>query len=238
VLTVSAALDRERRPEYELKIRASDSGKEKRLSSLAVVRVDVDDVNDNAPKFALVEVNVKVREDVPRGTVVAVLAAVDPDLGQGGEVRYALASTSSPGVFIVDKLTGTVRTAAPLDFEQRQLHEVVLRARDRGTPSLTADATLKIEVVDVNENRYAPHFSDFVFSARVRENLPAGTHVTRVAAIDKDPPGDDSSISYSIRGGDGLGLFAIDNHGKCIIYFTKKIHFLHRDVIHCRHPFS
>jgi len=126
---------------------------------------------------------------------------------------------SGSSSFSVDKLTGTVRTALPLDFEERQLHTVVIKARDRGTPALSSETTLEVEVVDVNENRYAPLFGDFVFSAVVPENKPPGTHVTRVKAEDKDPPGDDSRISYSIRGGDGVGLFAIDNQGRTLILF-------------------
>lgn len=73
---------------------------------------------------------------------------------------------------------------------------------------------LLVEVVDVNENIHAPHFDDFVILATVRENRPPGTHVTTVRATDEDlPTTDDGRLSYSIRGGDGIGLFNIDNQG-------------------------
>jgi protocadherin Fat 1/2/3 len=71
-----------------------------------------------------------------------------------------------------------------------------------------------VEIVDVNENRHAPRFEDFVATATVPENQPVGTVVTRVTAKDADPPGDDSRLAYSIRGGDGLGYFSIDDQGK------------------------
>jgi protocadherin Fat 1/2/3 len=35
-----------------------------------------------------------------------------------------------------------------------------------------------------------------------------------VNATDADPPGGDSNIEYSIRGGDGIGIFSIDNEGE------------------------
>lgn len=131
------------------------------------------------------------------------------------QVRYSLAPGGDAAAFSIDRVSGTVRTTQPLDFEERQVHSLVVRARDRGTPALSSETALVVEVVDVNENRFAPRFDDFVVSAAVSENRPPGTHVTRVKATDADPPGDDSRVSYSIRGGDGVGLFSIDSEGKC-----------------------
>jgi protocadherin Fat 1/2/3 len=220
VLTVASGLDRERQEVYELKIRATDGGGKHSdkppLYSDALVRVTIDDENDNAPSFALPTYTVKIREDIPVGSVVAIVSASDPDVGQGGEVRYTLegGGDGGEGIFSVDHLSGTIRTVVALDFEERQVHSLTVRARDRGSPSLSSETNVIIEVVDVNENLHAPLFDDFVVSASVRENQPVGTLVTTVRATDADPPGDDSRVAYSIRGGDGIGLFSIDNEGK------------------------
>lgn len=221
VLTVASGLDRERQEVYELKIRATDGGGGKYsdvppLYSEALVRVTIDDENDNAPAFALPSHTVKVREDIPVGSVVAIVSATDPDVGQGGEIRYLLVGggDGGDGIFSVDRLSGAIRTAEPLDFEERQVHSLTVRAHDRGSPSLSTETNVIVEVVDVNENLHAPVFGDFVVSATVLENQPVGTLVTTVHATDADPRGDDSRVSYSIRGGDGIGLFSIDNEGK------------------------
>ncbi|XP_014210543.1 fat-like cadherin-related tumor suppressor homolog [Copidosoma floridanum] len=211
-------LDRERRASYELRVRASDragaSGEEARLHAEALVRVGVDDVNDNAPSFALPSYTVRVREDVPLWSVVAFVEALDPDEGPAGEVEYRFAEEAE-GFFSLDGLSGTVRTARPLDFEERQVHTLTLVASDRGEPrALSSEAVLIVEVVDVNENLHAPQFEDFVVSASVPENRPPGTFVTQVRARDADPPGPDSRVEYSIRAGDGVGLFGIDDEGK------------------------
>ncbi|XP_023726485.2 fat-like cadherin-related tumor suppressor homolog, partial [Cryptotermes secundus] len=217
VLTVTSGLDRERQEVYELKIRATDGGAKygdkPALYSDALVRVTIDDENDNAPSFALPSYTVKVREDIPVGSVVAIASATDPDVGQGGEVRYSLVGgiDGGEGIFIVDRLSGTIRTMEALDFEERQVHSLTVRARDRGSPSLFSETNIIVEVVDVNENLHPPLFDDFVVSATVHENQPVGTVVTTVRATDADPRGDDSRVSYSIRGGDGIGLFSIDN---------------------------
>lgn len=74
-------------------------------------------------------------------------------------------------------------------------------------------ASVIVEVIDVNENRFAPQFEDFVLTGSLRENQSPGAHVMKVIAKDFDTTGPDSRVSYSIIRGDGLGLFAIDNEG-------------------------
>ena len=229
VLTVASGLDRERQEVYELKIRATDGGGKHSdkppLYSDALVRVTIDDENDNAPSFALPSYTVKIREDIPVGSVVAIVSASDPDVGQGGEVRYTLEGGGDGGevIFSVDQLSGTIRTVVALNFEERQVHSLTVRARDRGSPSLFSDTNVIVEVVDVNENLHAPLFDDFVVSASIRENQPVGALVTTVRATDADPPGDDSRVAYSIRGGDGIGLFSIDNEGKIHHFSIQRI---------------
>lgn len=94
------------------------------------------------------------------------------------------------------------------------MHVLTVRATDRGSPPLWSEATLTVNLNDVNENAHAPAFADLVQTATVRENAPAGTYVTSVKASDADAPGDDSRVSYSIRGGNGQGYFSVDEKGK------------------------
>ncbi|XP_052738209.1 fat-like cadherin-related tumor suppressor homolog isoform X2 [Bicyclus anynana] len=216
-VAVCAPLDRERRALYELTVRATDGGGR---SAEALLRVAVDDVNDNAPRFALAAYSARVREDVPVGTVVAVLEAFDPDLGAGGAVSYSLpdapdapdAADASP--FSVDATSGTLRTARRLDFEERQVYGVTVRATDGGRPALWAEATLVVEVADVDENLHAPEFAERpALAARVREDAPPGTLVLTAAAADADPPGRDSRLAYYLLAGSGLAHFSVDDAG-------------------------
>ncbi|KAM7374399.1 hypothetical protein PAMP_007056 [Pampus punctatissimus] len=75
--------------------------------------------------------------------------------------------------------------------------------------SLFNDFNRTFEVVDVNENLYAPYFSDFTVRGSVKENSRAGTSVLTVSAKDDDK-GRDGVLRYSVRGGSGLGTFTID----------------------------
>jgi protocadherin Fat 1/2/3 len=222
ILSISAPLDREKQDLYELRIKATDGGEKAlsdaefhSLSSEAVLQLKIDDFNDFKPQFDLPSYVQRVREDVPIGTVVVTVTANDLDIGNNGEISYTFADggNDGEGYFKIDKQTGTIRTAKQLDFEERQIHSLIINAIDKGIPTLSSSATLIVEVIDVNENRFAPQFDDFVMMGSVKENQSPGAQVMKVVAKDFDVPGPDSRVSYTTNGGDGLGLFAIDNEG-------------------------
>lgn len=217
ILSVIRPLDRESNSIYELKIRAtdraSDPGDPDSQSSYAIARIIVEDVNDKVPIFPSQTYLVKIREDLPLGTVVVTIDAWDPDLDQGGTVLYRISQPSEDLPFSLDEETGTIRTTALLDYEQRQVYSLIIRGQDLGTPSLFAEVNVTIEITDVNENVHPPRFEEFAYSVSVRENEPVDTWVATVRAVDSDPAGDNSRLSYLILGGSGLGLFTIDDQG-------------------------
>ncbi|XP_053315030.1 protocadherin Fat 1 [Spea bombifrons] len=210
VVKAVAPLDRETQPMHLLKIEARDQAdSEPQMYSTIVLKILVEDANDNHPVFIPSNYHVKVREDLPVGTVVTWLEAYDPDVGLSGQVRYSLLENTD-GKFEVDKLSGAVRIVHELDFEEKQIYNLTARAKDRGKPtSLSSTCYIEIEVIDVNENLYTPRFSNFVQKALVREDAPIGTPVLTVSAHDEDT-GRDGEIRYSIRDGSGLGVFTIN----------------------------
>ncbi|XP_077575888.1 protocadherin Fat 1a [Stigmatopora nigra] len=210
VLTVMAALDRERRPVYDLKIAARDlAEREPQRVSVAPLRIVLDDVNDNPPKFVPPNYRVKVREDLPVGAVVTWLEAHDPDAGPSGQVRYGL-TDDGDGTFECDRASGAVRLARALDYESRQVYNLTAKAKDKGKPaSLSSTCFVEVEVADVDENLHRPFFRSFAEKALVKEDAGVGTLVATMAAQDDDK-GRDGEIRYSIRGGSGLGVFSIE----------------------------
>ncbi|XP_066489067.1 protocadherin Fat 1 isoform X4 [Tiliqua scincoides] len=210
VVKVVGPLDREIQPVHFLKIEARDQAEEEaQLSSTVLLKITLEDVNDNPPKFIPSNYHVKIREDLPEGTIIMWLEAYDPDLGQSSQVRYSLLDGGN-GSFDVDKLSGAIRIIQRLDFERKQVYNLTVRAKDKGKPiSLSSTCYVEIEVVDVNENLHAPHFSNFVDKGFVSEDVPIGTSVMTVSAFDEDA-GRDGEIRYSIRDGSGVGIFRID----------------------------
>lgn len=68
-ITVKSKLDRETYAEFSLTVQAKDSGVPS-LSASAVVKVIIDDVNDNAPKFSKQMFYGSIREDASPGSMV------------------------------------------------------------------------------------------------------------------------------------------------------------------------
>uniref|UniRef100_A0A673JPD3 Protocadherin Fat 1-like n=1 Tax=Sinocyclocheilus rhinocerous TaxID=307959 RepID=A0A673JPD3_9TELE len=217
IVTVMGPLDREANPSFVLKVAAFDAAvDEPKMVSTVLLHIHLEDVNDNAPTFIPEHYNIRVREDIPVGTLVLWLQTHDPDLGLSGQVRYSLIEVED-GSFQVDKMTGAMYVSQTLDFETRQVYNLTAKAKDRGKPNpLSSSCFIHVEIVDVNENLYRPSFPFFVAWGAVSEDAPAGTSVMKVTAHDKDS-GRDGEVRYSIRGGSGLGLFTIDeNSGKFI----------------------
>uniref|UniRef100_A0A3Q3D844 FAT atypical cadherin 1a n=1 Tax=Hippocampus comes TaxID=109280 RepID=A0A3Q3D844_HIPCM len=210
VVTVAKPLDRELRPVYDLKIAARDlAEKEPQLVSAVPLKITLEDVNDNPPKFVPPNYRIKVREDLPVGTVVMWLEAHDPDVGPSSQIRYGLMDNGD-GNFEVDKLSGAVRIVQNLDYETKQVYNLTAKAKDKGKPvSLSSTCFVEVDVVDVNENLYRPVFRSFVEKGFIKEDAVVGSSVMTVRAEDEDK-GRDGEIRYSIRDGSGLGIFTID----------------------------
>ncbi|XP_061684883.1 protocadherin Fat 1a isoform X2 [Syngnathoides biaculeatus] len=210
VVTVTKPMDRELHPVYTLKIAARDQAEnEPQLVSTVQLKITLEDVNDNPPKFIPPNYHVKVREDLPVGTVVMWLEAHDPDVGSSSQIRYSLMDNGD-GNFEVDKLSGAVRIVQNLDYETRQVYNLTAKAKDKGKPiSLSSTCFVEVHVVDVNENLYRPFFRSFVEKGFIKEDAVVGTSVMTVTAEDEDK-GRDGEIQYSIRDGSGLGIFTID----------------------------
>jgi len=222
---VSAALDRETTAVHEVVVVAVDRSRESPMSGTSTLVVRVDDVNDNAPVFVPPEYRVRLLEDLPVGTVVGTVFAVDPDAGNNGVVRYAVVD-GHDGYFSVDRLTGVVRLTRRVSFNAREMFNLTVRAKDRaGSDSLMSFSNMIVDVVPVNHNQHPPRFRDFVFHGRVRENQPAGTSVMQLIATDNDADSPiaspaDYRVVYSIRNGTGLGRFSIDSKG--MLCFTSR----------------
>ncbi|KAH8411154.1 hypothetical protein KR222_008786, partial [Zaprionus bogoriensis] len=212
-ISLNKPLDREEQDKHELHIFAKDGGVPV-LSAESILYILVDDVNDNAPIFGVKEYIFKVREDVPRGTVVAVIEAVDIDIGLNSEILYSLKEDiQGESLFSIDKNSGAIRTEAYLNYENIQVHNLLLSAIDCGNPSLTTDIPIVVEIIDVNENRFSPEFEDFIFEGNVKENMPKGTLVMNITARDLDGTDLNAKISYFIISGDGLGIFSVNDQG-------------------------
>ncbi|KYO40015.1 hypothetical protein Y1Q_0014248 [Alligator mississippiensis] len=181
-LVLVEPLDFEATPLYNLTVAASDRGLPQRSTAVPVL-VTVLDVNDNPPVFARAEYRAAVSESAPPGTELLRVVAQDADSGPHGRVRYSISSGDQRGLFQLHESTGALRLVQPLDCETQALHALVVQASD-GPGGHFALVPVAIEVKDVNDNK--PYFPVETVSAGLRENLPPGTLVTTLRAVDAD----------------------------------------------------
>ncbi|XP_070818647.1 protocadherin Fat 2 [Chaetodon trifascialis] len=185
-LTLERELDFERRPIYNLTVRAVDHGLPRSLSSSCFVEIQVLDVNENLhrPVFSEFVYEAGVMEDAPVGTSVVTLTASDKDLGRDGVVRYHIHEGSGLGVFTIDEETGVIRTTETLDREMRPHYWLSVYVTDLGTEPLISWTHVFLDVLDVNDN--APELSQPVYFASVQENMDKVKSVVQVSATDMD----------------------------------------------------
>lgn len=82
--------DRETVDRYEIVVQARDGGNPMPRVAQSVVLVEVDDVNDNAPKFTEESYFFVVKKSVDVGATVGKVEAHDSDIGNNGEIKYVI----------------------------------------------------------------------------------------------------------------------------------------------------
>ncbi|XP_065499891.1 protocadherin gamma-B2-like [Caloenas nicobarica] len=204
-LVLERALDREKKSSFQLVLTAMDGGDPVK-SGTVQIRITVTDANDNAPVFSKSVYEARVRENVPAGSLVLRVRATDADAGSNGWVSYFFGNVPD-GVrelFSVDSDTGEVRTAGPLDFEEKSKYSFGLEARDGG--GLTGHCEVQINITDENDS--APEITMLSVSSPVPEDAPAGTVVALVKVRDRDS-GENGEVSCELSGGAPLSLVAL-----------------------------
>nr|XP_040129288.1 protocadherin beta-5-like [Ictidomys tridecemlineatus] len=192
-LVLGKALDREEESELRLTLTALDGGAPPR-SGTVIVRIEVVDINDNAPEFLQSLYEVQVPENSPINSLVLVVSARDLDAGTYGRVFYSLFEgdeVSQP--FVIHEKTGEIRLQRVLDFEATQYYIVEIVATDGG--GFLGKCTVAIEVVDVNDN--APELTMSTLSSSIPENSPET--VVAIFSVSDPDSGDNGRMVCSER---------------------------------------
>lgn len=180
-IILSGDVDFEKATNFEIHIKAVDSGG---LSDSTKVIVDVLDVNDNKPIINTVSKSDSILEDSPPDTVIAMLSVNDPDSENNGKVEcvindhmpFQIKSSSNGFYSIVSDVT--------LDREVASQYNITVTCSDEGVPSLSSSVTLTLHISDVNDN--APVFDRSSYEAYIVENNSPGLSIFTVKATDAD----------------------------------------------------
>ncbi|XP_041274019.1 protocadherin gamma-A7-like [Onychostruthus taczanowskii] len=218
-------LDREQVSEYNVTVRAADGGSPA-LQSSAVLALRVLDVNDNAPVFAEERYSARLAENNAAGALVLTVRATDADWGQNARVRYRLAEGRVRGAPLssyvsVQAETGALYALRSFDYEQLRELQLWVRAEDGGAPALSSNVSVRLLIVDENDNApqvlYPPPgaaagsgaaWSGVELAPRRSE---AGALVAKVVAVDADA-GQNAWLSYELAKATEPGLFRVGLH--------------------------
>ncbi|XP_069055570.1 protocadherin gamma-A11-like [Pleurodeles waltl] len=222
-IAVNGELDFEEYEFYEFEVQASDAGS---LSSRCKVMIEILNVNDNNPEILVTSLTKQISENSPPGTVIALLEVYDRDSGEHGKVTCFLPPHLP---FELKKSIGiyySLVTDGFLDREQVEQYNITITATDSGSPPLSKTKTIKLQVLDENDN--APVFQKASYSAYIVENILPGTFLFTARATDLDWE-NNAKVRYSITNGhDGelpLSSYVSINSESGVIYALRTFDF-------------
>ncbi|XP_061210081.1 protocadherin gamma-B5-like [Neopsephotus bourkii] len=224
-VVTESALDREQASEHRVTVVARDRGSPALSSSTALV-LDVSDVNDNAPVFEEAAYSAYVEENNAPGALVLHVRARDADAGSNGRVRYSMegGSAGTAPYVSVEAQSGAVYAQRSFDYEQCREFAVVVRAQDGGEPARSSTATVRVFVLDRNDNAPRVLWPAVVGSGTSQTAVPAaapfemvprsaeaGYLVAKVVAVDADA-GRNAWLSYELVQAPEPALFRVGLH--------------------------
>ncbi|XP_035506283.2 protocadherin-19 isoform X6 [Scophthalmus maximus] len=213
-ILVDGRLDREQKDTYNLTIQAEDSGTPPLRATKSLV-VKVTDENDNPPHFLKPHYQEMVMENNLPGSCLLAVSAEDPDLGMNGTVSYSIVPGEikhmDVNTYVSINPSGRIYSMRSFDHEYTRTFDFKVLARDNGNPSLSSNATVRIVVLDVNDNTPVmtnPPLVNGTAEVSIPRNAGVGYMVTQVKADDYDE-GENGRLTYTISEGD-RAFFEID----------------------------
>ncbi|XP_048884545.1 protocadherin alpha-C2-like isoform X12 [Brienomyrus brachyistius] len=180
---VKGIIDFEEIKTLEMHIQAHDKGYNP-LSGQCTVMVFVTDVNDNHPVIAITSLKTTVKENVPVGTIIALISISDRDSGVNGKVSIRINEQLPFALNKSSENDFTLVVSEFLDREKVSEYDITLIVTDRGTPPLSDNETITLEILDINDN--PPQFPKSFYTIPVMENNAPGSLLSSVAAVDPD----------------------------------------------------
>uniref|UniRef100_A0A182NLH5 Cadherin domain-containing protein n=1 Tax=Anopheles dirus TaxID=7168 RepID=A0A182NLH5_9DIPT len=203
-------LDYNERMIYQLLLDASDG----LYNASAGLEIHVRDVQ-NAPPVFQGSLAAVINEDSPIGTLVMTIQARDGDRGQPRKIVYELV-TNPMDYFLLDKHTGELRTAKPLDKEalpdDTGLIILTVKAREvvdgvPGNDNLTVATTqASITIRDVNDS--PPMFNKTEYFVALSENTAPGTPLPLEISV-RDPDVGENA-EFRLRLNDVSSVFDVE----------------------------
>ncbi|XP_051926295.1 protocadherin beta-16-like isoform X6 [Hippocampus zosterae] len=147
------SFDFEQIKSFDFNITARDSGSPP-LTSVATVRILIQDQNDNAPQvlYPVQTGGSLLAEMVPRsadvGYLVTKVVAVDVDSGQNAWLSYKMHKATDRALFEVGLHNGEIRTVRQVTDKDAVKQRLTVVVEDNGRPSRSATVIVNVAVAD------------------------------------------------------------------------------------------
>lgn len=169
------------------------------------VTLKINDINDNTPEFFPDRKVLNISESSPKGMTYPLKSAIDSDTGDNnGITSYVLSPFSTPNDNFElfdpkdsNELSLSLKLIKALDREIQDHFQLLILARDSGTPIRTGTLTVDINVLDENDNK--PEFDDPILNITVTEDIAIGKGIVTLRAFDKDA-GNNGKVVYMLAG--------------------------------------
>uniref|UniRef100_A0A671U6W1 Cadherin domain-containing protein n=1 Tax=Sparus aurata TaxID=8175 RepID=A0A671U6W1_SPAAU len=182
-ITVKGMLNYEDFKIYDMEVIATDKGANS-LSGQCTIKIIVEDMNDNHPEISIKSFQSPVNENIELDTVIAVVSVSDKDSGDNGVVDLHIPDNMPFKLRESSDNYYELVVSEPLDREKVPEYDVTFTVTDRGSPPLSDNETMTLELLDVNDN--VPQFSQSFYTIRVMENNAPGALLSSLAAFDPD----------------------------------------------------
>ncbi|XP_075697796.1 cadherin-23 isoform X1 [Rhinoderma darwinii] len=193
----------------------------RRLTSTTTVLVNVNDINDNWPKFPKpYEGPFDITEGQP-GPRVSTFKAEDKDAGLNGQVEYSIVGGDILGEFVISSVEGDLRVRKDYELDRENIasYNITIMAKDRGNPPFSATTVVEVRVLDINDND--PVLLNLPLNITISENTLVSTPITRIFASDADT-GRNAILTFNITAGNGENTFFI-NENSGIVYVNRPL---------------
>ncbi|XP_051790023.1 protocadherin alpha-7-like isoform X29 [Erpetoichthys calabaricus] len=219
-IVTTSRLDRESVSQYNITITAKDFGYPS-LSSYETILVNVLDVNDNHPRFLHDPFIFYIEENNTPGSSIFEISAVDADANENALITYYLKENEvldKPVVAFlsINSYNGQVFSFTSFDFEEVKNCSFIVIAKDSGVPPLSSSVTVKVFILDKNDNPPVIVFplttnGTALVEETIPRNVKAGHIVTRIRAYDADV-GYNALLSFSLEDATDLSLFSVGKY--------------------------
>ena len=194
-ILISKKLDYENENEYELKVEAYDLAYNSK-KSVAVLTVAVTDVNDNIPFFERPQYDAYLQENLPVGTEIIQMEAVDLDSSKHAEIEFSFVEAQIKKFFEINKRTGVIRSRESFDYEKYPEYQMHVVAKN---PGISGENSALLTIHITGSNEFYPRFLQPVFQFAVSESAQEDTEVGQIRAVDQDE-GKDGQVFYFLSG--------------------------------------